>query len=220
MATDDDSADPPERVGLRMAPEARRRHLIGVARTIVEERGPAALSMEGVAEAGDVSRALVYNYFDNRTGLLSALWDEVSTIWTVDPMDPVAELTVDVSPRELFEQRLVDNTRWYFDQIERGGLLYYRLVAEPQLETSVDLFRQQLRVYNVRWWADLLAAMGLDTDRALVWSSIFNGATEQMWGLIAHGEASRPIIEEVFLTSARASLDRLLADVGLDPLLP
>jgi AcrR family transcriptional regulator len=201
-----------------MAPEARRQHLIDVASRIVEQRGPASLSMEAVADAAGVSRALVYNYFDNRTGLLRALWDVVSAIWTVDPMEPVAELTARLDPRELFELRLVENTGWYFDRIEQGGLLYHRLIAEPQLETSVDERRQQLRGHNVRWWADLLVAMGLAADEALTWSSIFNGATEQMWGLLARREASRSVIEEVFLTSARASLDRLLLDAGLAPL--
>jgi hypothetical protein len=149
---------------------------------------------------------------------LRALWDVVSAIWTVDPMEPVAELTARLDPRELFELRLVENTGWYFDRIEQGGLLYHRLIAEPQLETSVDERRQQLRGHNVRWWADLLVAMGLAADEALTWSSIFNGATEQMWGLLARREASRSVIEEVFLTSARASLDRLLLDAGLAPL--
>lgn len=218
MANPDDSASNADGVGRRLAPADRRRHLIGVARAIVEERGAAGLTMEGVAEEGEVSRALVYSYFDNRTGLLRAVWDEVATIWSVDPMDPVADMTTDISPRELFTKRLVENTQWYFDRIEQGGLLYYRLMAEPMLETSVDQLRQELRAHNVRWWADLLVAMGLDSEGSLVWSSIFNGATEQMWGLIAGGEASRSTIEAVFLASAFASLDRLLADAGLEPL--
>lgn len=201
-----------------MSPSSRRRHLLRVARQLVEDRGPGTLSMEAVAEAADVSRALVYNYFDNRAGLVRALWDEVATMWDVEPMPPVAELLASTTPEELFEARLVENTAWYFDQIERGGLLYYRLMSEPELEASVDELRRRIQVDNVRWWADLLAAMGIDRDRALVFSAIFNGATEQMWSLIAGREVARPVIEGVFFTSVRAALDGLRREAGLGPL--
>lgn len=170
--------------------------------------------MEGVAEEAGVSRALVYNYFGNRAGLVESLWAEVEALWSVDPMPPVEELLRDVTPRELFERRFVDNTRWYFDQIEQGGLLYYRLMSEPHLVESVEEHRRSIQQANVQWWADLLVELGLDSERALVYSSIFNGATEQMWGLIARGDARREIIEEVFLASGWASLERLLQQVG------
>lgn len=171
--------------------------------------------MEGVAEEAGVSRALVYNYFGNRAGLVEALWAEVESLWNVDPMPPVEELLHDVTPRELFEQRFIENTRWYFDQIEQGGLLYYRLMSEPQLVESVEEHRQSIQHANIRWWADLLVALGLDPERALVYSSLFNGATEQMWGLIARGDARREVIEEVFLSSGLASLQHLLDRAGI-----
>lgn len=41
---------------------------------MVEARGTAALSMDAVAQEAGVSRALLYTYFDNRSGLLQALW--------------------------------------------------------------------------------------------------------------------------------------------------
>lgn len=172
--------------------------------------------MEAVAKEAGVSRALVYTYFDNRNGLIRALWDELSDIWGVEPMPPVATMIEGVSPRELFEQRLVDNTRWFFDQIEVRGLLYYRLLSEPHLETSIETFRVRIHDTNVQWWADLLVSMGIDVDRALVYSSIFNNASEMLWTLVARGDVDRDIIEEVVLSSARAALDALLQAAGLD----
>lgn len=201
----------------RLSPEERRRHLVDVARSIVERQGAAALSMEGVAEEAGVSRALVYNYFGNRAGLVESLWAEVESLWNVDPMPPVSEMLRDVTPRELFERRFIDNTRWYFDQIEQGGLLYYRLMSEPQLVESVEEHRRSIQQANVQWWADLVVEMGLDAERALVYSSLFNGATEQMWGLIARGDARRDVIEDVFLSSGLASLHHLLDRAGVTP---
>lgn len=205
----------PGPAGARLSPTDRHRHLIEVARAIVEQRGTGSLSMEAVAKEAGVSRALVYTYFVNRGGLVRALWDELADIWAVEPMPPVAFMIQDVSPRELFEQRLIDNTRWFFDQIEVRGLLYYRLMSEPQLESSIEEFRIRIHDTNVRWWADLLVAMGLDADRALVYSSIFNNASEMLWTLVARGEVDRQIIEEVVLVSARSTLDALLKSAGL-----
>ncbi len=204
----------PERVGPRLAPDDRRRHLLDTARAIVESDGAAALTMEAVAHAAGVSRALLYTYFDNRAGLLRALWDEVAALWDVDAMPPVEEVLREASPRDVFEERLVANTRWYFDQIEQGGLLFYRLLSEPHLETSVEILRKRVHSDNVAWWARLLETMGIDQERALVYSSLFNGASQTMWELIAKGEADRAVIEEVFFLSSRVTLDRLLELTG------
>lgn len=209
-----DSADAPTMpgpVGARLSPDERRRHLVDVARAIVERRGSAALSMDAVAREAGVSRALVYTYFDNRAGLLSALWQELAGIWSVEPMPPVATMTEHATPREVFESRLIENTRWFFDQIEQGGLLYYRLMTEPQLEASIELFRTRIHHTNVQWWADLLVAMGIEADQALVFSSLFNSASETLWKLIVRGEVAREVIEDVVFASSRAALDALLA---------
>lgn len=197
-------------VGPRLSPDDRRRHLLDVARAVVEARGVNVLTMESVAQAAGVSRALLYTYFDNRAGLLEALWDEVAALWDIEEMPTVDELLTDASPREIFEERLVTNTRWYFDQIERNGLLFHRLMSEPSLEASVEDVRKRVEAGNVRWWARLLEAMGIDAQRAVAYSSILNGSSQIMWGLIANGEVDRDIIEEVFFLYARSTLDRLL----------
>jgi hypothetical protein len=130
-------------------------------------------------------------------------------------MPPVAAMIE--APRELFEQRLIENTRWLFDQIEVRGVLYHRLMSEPQLASSIEALRTRIPAANVHWWADLVVALGIDADRALVYSSIFNSASETLWSLVARGDVDREIIEEVVLTSARAALDALLESAGPAP---
>lgn len=201
--------DATKTVGARLSPAARRAHLLDVARSIVETAGTGALTMESVAEQADVSRGLVYAYFDNRSGLLHALWAEVESTWGGDPLPPL-DRTPPESYRELFEARLEANTIWYFDMIERSGLLFHRFKSEPVLEESVEALRKRIHADNVEWWAELIGSMGVDAERALVFSTLFNGASEMLWELIALRRADRAVIEEVFFASAYAALDDLL----------
>jgi AcrR family transcriptional regulator len=58
----------------RRTAEERREALLDVARTLVSEGGPGAVSMGTVADRAEVTRALVYKHFDNRSDILSALY--------------------------------------------------------------------------------------------------------------------------------------------------
>ncbi len=204
-------------VGPRLAPDDRRRHLLEVARRIVEAEGVAAVSLEKVAAEAGVSRALLYTYFDNRPGLIRALWDEVASLWDVDPMPPYEGMLQGSTLRELFDRRLEDNTRWYLDQIEQSGLLFHRLMSEPHVEVSIDDARKRVERNNIEWWARLVEAMGIDAERAQVFSTLVNSSSQSMWGLVARGEVRREVIEELFFVSVRATLDALLVDCDCRP---
>ena len=201
-------------VGPRLAPADRRRHLLGVARSIVETRGVTALSMDNVAAEAGVSRALLYTYFDNRPGLIRALWDEVGTMWDIEPMPPYEEMLGSSTLRVLFDRRLEENTRWYFDQIEQSGLLFHRLLSEPLVEASLEQARNRVQTNNIEWWARLVEAMGVDVERAQVFSTLINSSSQAMWGLFARGEAPRTVIEDLFFRSCRTTLDALLGEVA------
>jgi AcrR family transcriptional regulator len=58
----------------RQTAQERRGALLAVARTLVLEGGPAAVTMGTVADRADVTRALVYKHFDNRDDILAALY--------------------------------------------------------------------------------------------------------------------------------------------------
>lgn len=57
----------------RMAPAERRDQLLACARKLVEKNGFQALSLNDVARAAGVARALAYHYFPNRRELIDAL---------------------------------------------------------------------------------------------------------------------------------------------------
>jgi AcrR family transcriptional regulator len=68
------SRSAPEAPSGRLHAEERREALLDVARVLVDEGGPALVSMGTVAERAEVTRALVYKHFANRDDILSALY--------------------------------------------------------------------------------------------------------------------------------------------------
>jgi AcrR family transcriptional regulator len=62
------------RVRTRLDPEIRREQIVAAAALVFEGRDPADVTFEEIADAAGVSRALVYNYFGDRGGLLAAVY--------------------------------------------------------------------------------------------------------------------------------------------------
>ncbi len=57
----------------RLDPDTRRRSIVQAASEVMLGHDPMEVSIELVAEAAGVSRALIYNYFGDRGGLLAAV---------------------------------------------------------------------------------------------------------------------------------------------------
>ena len=70
MANDGSSRDGAE----RLSADDRREALLEVTKSLVLERGTAAITMGTVAERAEVTRALVYKHFANREELLASLY--------------------------------------------------------------------------------------------------------------------------------------------------
>lgn len=83
----------------RLRPEQRRDELLDAAAAIILEAGADAMTMDGVATAAGVNKALLYHYFTGRDGLLAALQERSflrlrsSIVEAVDHIpDPVGRL--------------------------------------------------------------------------------------------------------------------------------
>ena len=63
----------PDRPRTRLAREERRALLVDAATAVFDGRDPAGVTFEEIADAAGVSRALVYNYFGDRQGLIEAV---------------------------------------------------------------------------------------------------------------------------------------------------
>ena len=62
------------RVRTRLTRATRREQIIDAAVRVFHGRDPADVTFEEVADAAGVSRALVYNYFGDRRGLVAAVF--------------------------------------------------------------------------------------------------------------------------------------------------
>jgi AcrR family transcriptional regulator len=60
----------------RLDPQVRRGQIIDAAMRVFADRDPLEVTFEEIAEGAGVSRALVYNYFGDRGGLLAAVYVE------------------------------------------------------------------------------------------------------------------------------------------------
>ena len=57
----------------RLDPEIRREQIVEAAEQVFHGRDPSEVTFEEIAEAAGVSRALVYNYFGDKGGLIAAV---------------------------------------------------------------------------------------------------------------------------------------------------
>ncbi len=62
------------RTRTRLDPKRRRESILDAAEQVLQGRDPAEVTFEEIADAAGVSRALVYNYFGDRGGLLAAVY--------------------------------------------------------------------------------------------------------------------------------------------------
>jgi AcrR family transcriptional regulator len=64
----------PTRTRTRLGREERREQIVDAAAEVFHGRNPAEVTFEEIADAAGVSRALVYNYFGDRDGVLEAVY--------------------------------------------------------------------------------------------------------------------------------------------------
>ena len=63
-----------QRPRTRLDPEIRREQIVEAAEQVFHGRDPSEVTFEEIAEAAGVSRALVYNYFGDKGGLVAAVY--------------------------------------------------------------------------------------------------------------------------------------------------
>ncbi len=68
------AVDAPQSDPARLSGDERREALLDVTKRIVDEHGPAGVTMGTVAEGAEVTRALVYKHFENKDALLVELY--------------------------------------------------------------------------------------------------------------------------------------------------
>src|SRR3954471_19975575 len=79
-----------QRIRTRLAREERREQIVDAAAEVFQGRDPVEVTFEEIADAAGVSRALVYNYFGDRGGVLAAVY-----LHTFDELNHELNATID-----------------------------------------------------------------------------------------------------------------------------
>ncbi|MEM1144986.1 MAG: helix-turn-helix domain-containing protein [Pseudomonadota bacterium] len=115
----------------RYSPEVRRSMLLDAAATLIECDGISQLSMERIAKHADVSKSLIYRYFDSIQDLMRELLRR-ELVHLRETQFAAAEAA------ETFEELVRGITKSYLGNIARKGLLIERLQSDPAISATKD----------------------------------------------------------------------------------
>jgi AcrR family transcriptional regulator len=139
----------------RMSPEARRDQLIELGLTMVRDRPLELVSIDAIAEAAGVSRALLFHYFESKqdfhVAIARAQADEMLECTAPDPSlgDPITMLSASMSA---FIDYVSDNRKAYM-AFMRGSSS-----ADPAMREVFD----QTRAVMAARVLDHAPALGID----------------------------------------------------------
>ena len=167
----------------RLSRVERRDQLLDAAAAVLTERGQPGLTMEGLAAAAGVSKALPYAHFDNAEAVQVALYQrEVADLGrhVLEAMEP--------HPRG--RERLSAAVRAYFDFIRKRGAVMAVLSSERAVVESGDAdlgpdFVGQLLVDN----------FDIAPEDARVQGALVLGALLTVTGLWARRVRPRAVLE-------------------------
>ena len=85
----------------RRSADETRRLVLDAAVDWIEENGSASLKVVDIARASGVSEVLIYRYFDDRQGLLTAALVDLWERYMIEPLDAARQMIADL-PTEAF----------------------------------------------------------------------------------------------------------------------
>jgi TetR/AcrR family transcriptional regulator, fatty acid biosynthesis regulator len=115
----------------RYSPAIRRTMILDAAAELVEREGIWQLSMERVASHADISKALIYKYFNNVESILQELL-------TRELKQLRKEQAEAAEKAQTFDELVRGVTSAYLRNIAQKGLLIERLQADPSISNSSD----------------------------------------------------------------------------------
>jgi AcrR family transcriptional regulator len=115
----------------RLSPHKRRAMILDHAAEVVVSEGIAGATMERIARKSDVSKSLIYAYFDNITELLREL--------NLRELRRLRHLQLEAAERsDTFEEMVRKVTHQYIGYIAESGLVLQQLQSEPHLNDGPD----------------------------------------------------------------------------------
>jgi AcrR family transcriptional regulator len=170
-----DAAVPPP-VRRRMSHSARHAQLLDVAEELFVEHGYAAVTMEDVARAADVSRPIVYNHFETKEGAYVACVRRARQQWDDEILTTI---NVNAGPRE----QLAAGAEQFFSMLERDRGRWLLLFGSNSiLSGDYNAELAELRFGTIEAIAVVLrrSASKADMDRIDAWAHAISGVGERL----------------------------------------
>jgi len=174
----------------RMRGDDRRVQLLDAAAQLLVTHGAGALSMERLAAAAGVSKALPYKHFDNSEAVLAALYRRETealgrTVW---------DALGDAAPDEDMIRLAI---RVYFDEVSRRGPVLAALSRPGSTIASVADPGQAGVIFEVEVFNRF---HGLGRDRAKAVAGMVQGAVVGATGTWLAGHGTRAELEDDLVT--------------------
>jgi len=131
-----------ERTRTRLDPELRRSQIVDAAVRVFSEADPVEVTFEEIADAAGVSRALVYNYFGDRGGVLAAVY-----LHTFDELNHELNATIDreAPPEDRLRSIVRGYLRYAVDHAAAWRLLQLTAaVKHPAVQSARQHHMEQL----------------------------------------------------------------------------
>lgn len=185
--------------GTRLTKAERREQLLDAAETLVVSGGVVAVTMEAVAAAAGVSKALPYAHFTNADNLLTCLY-----LRAVGRLTERMEAAL-ADPEIPGDEQLRRAIGALFDVItERGPLL--SAFNRSAIAERVDGGQRQAQRYLARL---LRRTLALEVDHSIVLGTMVFGTLAGAVESYARGDAPRAAIEDRVLRFIVAGADGL-----------
>lgn len=173
----------------------RRQALLDVAATVVEERGWPALSMIAVAEAGNISRQLVYQHFSSVDELMA---DTMSHLFR-SRYETIRSSVQGASGDDFAGLLRVVHQLTFDDRPARVRALWQMMTATHTENAETGRMGARLRQLLSKLWTPMVEKqLGLEASRARAMAWMLNMA---YWGaqhLVHDGDLSKEDAIELF----------------------
>lgn len=174
----------------RLSPEARVSEILNHTAAIVATDGVAAVTMEKVGKAANISKSLVYSYFPSIPELLKALLQR--------ELRSLRRKQIRATENaNSFEQMVRGITHEYLTHIEERGLIIYRLQADPSISEAEGLSRYG-RDVSVQYLAEVVhRVFGIPMEMAIPATDISFGLPDAAGAYLDREKADRQAIEDI-----------------------
>ncbi len=132
----------------RFSPEVRRSMILDSAAELISTSGMSKVSMEAIGQKADVSKSLMYKYFDSLSHLLKELLERELTIRWKRQVAVAEKATT-------FEELVRGTTHVYLSFIAERGLIIEPLLADPSIAKLYHPARYNREV-AVKYFSDLV----------------------------------------------------------------